>query len=232
MINLALVGNCISHSKSPQVYESLIGRISYHLLDYENVESVPPLDEIFKKYQLKGLNITSPYKGYFLNHVQMERPLWRKLNAINAVACIDSNYVGINTDYLAIKKIIYDFISDGVKSIVLLGNGVMARITLFILDEIRPRLNIEYKQYYREAHGNLGDIISGIYFGKDTMIINACSRKFVLKKKLLGEALFWDYNYGMDQHNQLLSRYIDGFSLLRLQAIYALKFMNIYNHVT
>ncbi len=217
MLKLALLGKDISHSKSQQMYEDLLGeRVSYELLDFENSDVIPRLEEILD--DLDGLSITSPYKRHFLDSVEMS-PDIESLGAVNCISKLNGSYYATNTDFLAVKEIIKErYLS---KNIVVLGDGVMARITLKVLD----RFGINYKQYSRKKDGDLNRLA---LLGDNILVVNTCSRNFVFNNKLSPKSIFWDYNYSYPAHIEYFksstTQYVDGLEMLRLQAKHALKF--------
>lgn len=222
MISLALVGKDISHSKSPQIYRELIGQeINYKIFDCPSEKDIPSLDKIFENYQ--GLSVTSPYKKFFLNQVSV-LPGFENLGAINAIRKSGKIFEAINTDYLAIGKIIQGF---KVKKVILLGDGVMSSITQKILD----KEGLEYKLFSRKQNGpiegfNLRKVFSS--GNERVLVINSCSREFIFRGILPINSIFWDFNYNLTAHQQGIPTesviYVDGIDLLKLQAKFALEF--------
>src|SRR5690606_30368973 len=105
MIKLALVGRDISHSLSPEIYRSFLGKnLEYSLLDYETADKIPPLIELMSEYH--GLSVTAPYKTHFLPSVQASE----KVIELGALNCIyrdsDNNLCAENTDYLAMAYLV------------------------------------------------------------------------------------------------------------------------------
>lgn len=221
MLKLGLVGKNISHSKSKNMYESILNeRVDYYLFDYSEEVDIPCLNEIFNK--VSGLSITSPYKTHFLKNVVMEKSI-EHLQAINCISKRSGKFFATNTDYLAVRSIIKKEYSS--KNIILLGDGVMAKVTLAAIKE----LGLSVKQYSRREDGDLNKVD---LMGPDSLVINACGRSFEFNNKLGSDSIFWDYNYSFNPHEQYFkgdSRYIDGLSLLHLQAKYALEFWEITN---
>ncbi len=222
MISLALIGKNISHSRSPEIYRELLNQeIEYRLFDCEFENQIPTLDFIFEKYQ--GLSITSPYKKYFLNKVSV-LPGFQELNAINAIRKTGSIFEAINTDYLAIQKILNDFKP---KKVILLGDGSMSSITQKILN----KMGTDFKIISRKRNGPFEGINLSKEFYSETnevLIINSCSRDFVFNGYLPENSIFWDFNYDFFPHLSFFStkkvKYIDGLGLLKLQAKFALEF--------
>jgi shikimate dehydrogenase len=222
MISLALIGKNISHSRSPQIYRELLKQeIDYKLFDCNEEKDIPSLEQIFERYQ--GLSITSPYKKYFLNQVTV-MPGFGDLNAINAIRKTGQKFEAINTDYLAIDKILDEYEKC---KVILLGDGVMSLITEKILKE----KGFEFKIFSRKKNGPIENINLIKAFSSDknrVLIINSCSRNFIFQGTLPPNSIFWDFNYDFPPHNNYIPTgsvsYVDGLGLLKLQAKYALEF--------
>jgi shikimate dehydrogenase len=218
-MKLALIGKNIAHSRSPEVYKKILGEkfVSCELLDYQDEKNIPKLTELFK--YIDGVSVTSPYKKHFLSQVELVScpPI---ISGINCIRFFKNKAEGTNTDFLAIKEIITSLkwqLAD--KEIVILGDGVMSKITELALFE----LNFPYKIYARKITKDFNQLIF-----KNALVINTCSRDYVFNGKIENKVIFWDYNYNFLPHQNTLPRiceqYIDGFSLLELQAMYAVKF--------
>ena len=231
MINLALVGKNIAHSKSPDIYKKFLGKVSYELLDYQKESFIPSLKELFNKYNLLGLNVTAPYKGHFLREVDFTSSIAERLGAINCIKKKNGNFFSDNTDYFAVKYFLEKFCKQDYKQIVLLGNGNMARITLTIVDELSRSYDISCFHYYRK---NKNSSIQKLDLKNDlpeekTLVINSCSRGFRFDGTLLKNCLFWDYNYSYLPHSNKFENYIDGYELLLIQGKYSSKFFKDSN---
>ncbi|OUR93053.1 hypothetical protein A9Q84_21350 [Halobacteriovorax marinus] len=219
MKRLGLLGANISHSKSKKMYEELLKeKVNYTLFDYETADEIPSLGEFFSN--IEGLSITAPYKKHFLNSVSMEANI-SKLGAINCIKKRGDKFYATNTDFLAVKNLIQKSFFDF--NIIILGDGSMARITKVILSEF----GLDYQQYSRKVDGDISKLdLSGIQ--KKSVIINTCARAFIFSGQLPLKCTFWDYNYAHEAHEQYFlsndQHYLDGLSLLKLQAKFALDF--------
>lgn len=220
MKKLGLLGKNIAHSKSKKMYEEILDtEVDYTLFDFEFPNDIPTLEELFEK--VDGLSITSPYKKHFLENVRMDDKV-KNLKAINCIKKFEDRFFATNTDYLAVKELIQTF---EFESIVLLGNGAMANITSTVLSE----LNLNYLHFFRSKSGDISELDLTQY--NKCLVVNSCSRSFLFKGQLSKNSTFWDYNYSnQDQKNACTnSGYVDGLSLLRLQAVHALSFWNKTN---
>jgi shikimate dehydrogenase len=225
-MRLALLGKGISHSRSPDLYRKLLGPSldSYELLDYPTAEEIPSLSELAKKFD--GLSITAPFKKHFFSQVEVFPSSVKKIGAINCLSFRQGKIIGTNTDFIAVKNILTSMADSQKPNLVLLGSGSMAAMTKLIADELQLPLT----QYSRQSEPNLSGLDLSLQHvnGKQTIIINSCSRDFVFQGKIHPEAQFWDYNYNFQPHLTTLPHrvksYIDGSELLELQAIEAVNF--------
>lgn len=225
-MKLGLLGYPITHSLSPMLYQKFLGdRLeSYEKFSFEKASEVPPLS--FFKFHIDGLSITAPYKSHFLNNVIIESDLIREIGGINTIAFTDEGNFGTNTDFLAVQKIMRRFNEEfnGI-NIILLGSGVMAKVTSLIAKDE----GIELVQYSRRTNPDFYNLdFRERNPSTQTIIINACLREFIFNFPVKGDEIFWDYNYSFKPHEDALpgifKSYIDGQEMLELQAKEAIKF--------
>lgn len=224
-MKFALIGKNIQHSKSPELYQQIIGEnVQYDLIDIEARSKLPSIQELKEKY--RGVNITSPYKIHYLKDVIFESPFEYK-DSINAICFYENKIVGTNTDAVAIELELM-----GIKKsfsdlyFVILGDGVMSKLTEKILSEKK----MKYTVLSRKKTPNFGNLDLVKYADKaaQVVIINTCSRDYVFSGLLHSSFFFWDYNYSFIPHQNTLPSqvkfYHDGQRMLELQAIAAAKF--------
>ena len=222
MHRFALVGKNIQHSKSPEIYRRLISpAITYDLLDYSNEKDIPAAKELLEKYD--GINITSPYKKHFQDQVALTDSA-KKTGAINCLRKKNGILEGDNTDYKAIVDILSAFKKQRQNlEVVILGDGVMSRVTQIALDEVL----LSYKTYSRKMTKDF-DQLNLESLPSENLIINTCAREFVFRGKIHPKSIFWDFNYAFPEHASTLpaqiSLYLDGLSMLERQAQYAVAF--------
>jgi shikimate dehydrogenase len=227
-MKFALIGKNIKHSRSPEMYEQITGQaLDYEILDIESEDKLPSIEELKSKY--RGINITSPYKTHYLKDVVFESPYEYK-DAINAICFYPNKIVGTNTDAVAIdleimglKKSFPDLF------FVILGDGVMSKLTTSILDQKKMKYEVLSRKKNGDlSHMNLSDYVKKI---DQVVVINTCSRDFVFSGVLHSSFIFWDYNYSFIPHQNTLPSqvkyYHDGQRMLELQAIAAAKFWKI-----
>lgn len=225
-MKLGLIGKSISHSLSPSIYKKILGpNISYDLLDFNSVNDLPSLNDLGKKYQ--GLNITSPFKRHYFKDVIVTDEAVAKLGAINALSFHHHGVFATNTDYIAVTILMKNYLQRFPNlSVILLGDGVMSQMTQLICQ----KLEIEFSVRTRKNAPDLEslDLTTFAKLNTQLLVINACSREFILKGKFSGKELFWDYNYNLIPHQNtlpyLVKEYQDGREMLLLQAQAAVDF--------
>ncbi len=225
-MKLALIGKNISHSLSPEVYKKFLGDklTHYNLLDYPQADDIPKAVDLLSNWD--GISITSPYKKHFLSESSLVNcPL--SIPGINCLRMRNGIVEATNTDFLALKILLTEHENEFFKKkIVILGDGVMSKITEIILQ----KLGFVYEIYSRKLTSNFSDLVF-----QNCFIINACSREFEFTSKVLENVIFWDFNYNLITHQKTLpficEKYINGYFLLETQAKCAIEFWNEPNHL-
>ena len=126
MARFGLIGNPISHSKSPSLFAA-----AYHGGDsYELIEA-PSFEESLQKFtdgDYRGINITSPYKDLIMNHVSCPDRVSSLLGSANVVIKggrrEDGTYelFSYNTDYFGVKNTVQEFIQNNPQHRCIAGN--------------------------------------------------------------------------------------------------------------
>ncbi len=225
MIKLGLLGANISHSRSKEMYESLIGdKVDYKLIDIPLGEDVPDIKNYFGDMGLMGLSITYPYKKYFLEKVTIENDLIKSLAAINCIEKRGDDFFATNTDYLAALHLLTHNYLGMYSHFILLGSGNMAQV----FETAFKKLKVDFVSFNRRKDGDLNKLdYQSIIKSKKTLIINTCSRQFEFSPRERIDCGFWDMNYSFEPHQKLEQNglvYHEGLDLLLEQAKFALKF--------
>lgn len=98
---LAVIGDPIGHSKSPQMHNPALQACG---IDAQYVRVQVPVGRVQKAFALfvkqgfLGVNITIPHKFEALDAVDVVDPLARQLGAVNTLAIRDGKMFGYNTD--------------------------------------------------------------------------------------------------------------------------------------
>lgn len=146
-----LIGKKLSHSFSKNYFtkkfenEGLKDH-AYELFELPDIDSLPDL--LDQKPQLKGLNVTIPYKEEvlpFLNHIDHAA---KGVGAVNTIKVRDRKLTGFNTDVDGFKTSLLETLpsSDTPKNALVLGTGGASKAVQFVLGQ----LNIHYKVISRK----------------------------------------------------------------------------------
>ncbi|MGL4849316.1 MAG: shikimate dehydrogenase [Clostridium sp.] len=135
-----LVGERLGHSLSPKIHEYIFTKFniegSYKLFQIPK-EDIKDLGKWMKILDIKGVNVTIPYKKEvfnFLDDVSVEA---KEIGAINTILNKDGKLIGYNTDYYGFKYMLLDKeINVEDKKAVVLGTGGASKAVLqYLLDE-------------------------------------------------------------------------------------------------
>jgi len=145
MKKFALIGNGITHSLSPALFNAAYSEkpYSYDLIDCTSIKKAM---EIFFSGNYSGANITSPFKQEIIGYCSGIDKSVKEVGAANLILNNDGILSCYNTDYLGVKDAIratgitYD-------SAVLIGAGGAARAAAYAL----KNLGIEFTVVNRTA---------------------------------------------------------------------------------
>lgn len=145
-----LIGKNISYSFSKKYFRQKFSDPLFEDCTYENfdIASIEEFPELLKKHpDLKGLNVTVPYKEAIIPYLDT---LSQKAYAIGAVNVIrftkKGNLKGYNSDWYGFKKSLEPLLQPHHQKALILGTGGAAKAVAFALD----RLGIYYAFVSRE----------------------------------------------------------------------------------
>ncbi|EAB5249213.1 MULTISPECIES: shikimate dehydrogenase [Campylobacter] len=131
---LAVIGDPISHSKSPRMHNNAIKALGldsiytrYHL------RNANCLREDFFKLGLSGANITLPFKEKALDIADVKDDFARNIGSANTLCLKEDKIYAYNTDALGFLEAIKDF--DNIKKALILGAGGTALALAYTLKQ-------------------------------------------------------------------------------------------------
>lgn len=141
MKQYGLIGHPLTHSFSKKYFTEKFDRenildCSYDLFDIENISQFP---EILKDTpNLRGLNITIPYKESILNFLTNIDEKAKAIGAVNTIKLsAEKNEIkGYNTDYYGFKKSLKPFLDINHERALILGTGGAAKTVKYVLNEL------------------------------------------------------------------------------------------------
>jgi shikimate dehydrogenase len=125
---LAVIGDPISHSKSPQMHNPALqacGIEAQYVRVQVPIGHVQEAFGLFQRQGFLGVNITIPHKFEALNAVDIIDPLARQLGAVNTLAIRDGKLLGYNTDGPGFLRSVQEAFAAEVKDlrILIIGAG-------------------------------------------------------------------------------------------------------------
>lgn len=162
MHKLGLLGKNISYSFSVAYFkkkfeDEKIDNISYENFDIESISLFPDL--IKNSTDLKGLNVTIPYKEAVIPFLDKLSKKAKEIGAVNTIKITKNNkLVGYNTDCYGFKKSIKPFLKPHHKNALILGTGGASKAIAYSL----KKLNINYHYVSR-------NIKNGVDFSYNTL---------------------------------------------------------------
>lgn len=134
-----LIGHPLTHSFSKKYFEEkfkneAINNCSYEFFDIDSIEKIKVI--IDNNENLKGLNVTIPYKEKvipFLNELSEEA---KKIGAVNTIKIENSKLIGYNTDYYGFKQSLKPFIEINHERALILGTGGASKAVFHALNDL------------------------------------------------------------------------------------------------
>ncbi|MRX65675.1 shikimate dehydrogenase family protein [Maribacter luteus] len=151
--NYGLVGKNISYSFSESYFADKFKKLglsgySYRNYDLAHIEDFKEL--VGEDKNLKGLNVTIPYKEAVIPYLDKLDKKARKVGAVNTVKFTKKGLKGYNTDIYGFKKSIKPYLKKHHKRALILGTGGASKAVAFVFKE----LGIKFKFVSRTAKKN------------------------------------------------------------------------------
>jgi shikimate dehydrogenase len=139
MRDFGLIGKKLGHSFSKKYFETKFAKESiidctYSLFELSEITEVPNL--IAANPNLKGFNITIPYKQEILPYLNQLDTSAEKVGAVNVVSMINGQLVGYNSDYYGFKKSLESWLTARVSKALILGTGGASKAVLAALNDM------------------------------------------------------------------------------------------------
>lgn len=170
----ALVGKNISYSFSRGYFTEKFLKLGLRKHEYVNFD-IQKIEEFTKKIKehkndIKGMNVTIPYKLEIFDFLDKIDKKARKIGAVNTVRITKKGkFIGYNTDVYGFKKSLTPLLKKHHEKALILGTGGASKAVAYVLD----KLNIEYK------------FVSRTPKGKDTITYADVSEKVMMSHLLL-----------------------------------------------
>ncbi len=149
-----LIGYPLSHSFSKRYFSEKFKTLGirdavYELFPLEKIADLPPL--LFRHPNLKGLNVTIPYKEKVIPYLDVLEESAANIGAVNTISFRSGKLFGYNTDVFGFETSLQNFFSKTGRTpdhALVLGTGGASKAVCWVLD----RLKINYQRISRSAH--------------------------------------------------------------------------------
>ncbi len=174
MKKYGLIGYPLSHSFSQKYFTEKFRNENIRDCVYENfsLSDIGLISSVLSnETQLKGLNVTIPYKQQVIPFLHVKNEVVEKISACNCIKIIDGKLHGYNTDVIGFEVSLKRKLQDHHKHALILGTGGAAKAVEFVMN----KLAIDYKLVSRKPSSagtiNYNDLTDAI-IQSHTLIIN------------------------------------------------------------
>ncbi len=169
MKTYGLIGRNLSHSFSYKYFQEKFFKEQLSDCQYLNFElnDISTLRKLVQKNDIKGLNITIPYKEKVIPFLDEITKQADKIGAVNTIQIKGNKLIGHNTDIFGFEQSITPLLN-GRNTAIILGNGGASKAIQFVL----IKKNINFKVFSRKLKLKFSDITEEI-IRKNEIIINA-----------------------------------------------------------
>lgn len=138
MIRYGLIGKSLKHSWSQEFFTRKFhaeGLSDHHYdpFELENIEDLPIL--LQATTDLKGLNVTIPYKQSVMPLLDAVDPIAAAVGAVNTIMIRDGRTTGYNTDIEGFRSTLLPLLNEEKPRALVLGTGGASRAVAFVLRE-------------------------------------------------------------------------------------------------
>lgn len=141
-MNFGLLGRSLSHSFSKSYFEDKFKKENLSGFTYSNfdVENLDSLFQIIEDNNIKGLNVTIPYKEKVISLLNDIDPIAKEIGAVNCIKISKENgqlfLKGFNTDYYGFGQSIKPFLEPIHQKALILGTGGASKAIYYALKNV------------------------------------------------------------------------------------------------
>lgn len=137
MAKFGLIGKDLSHSFSRTFFTQKFDKEKYkHSYQNFELDTVDQFSELISNVKdLKGLNVTIPYKEEIIPYLDKLDKEAAKIGAVNTIKFRkDGKLIGYNTDHYGFAKVLADLFPIKEKTALILGTGGASKAIKYVLD--------------------------------------------------------------------------------------------------
>lgn len=139
MVRYGLIGRHLGHSFSQRYFSDKFERAGlvdhrYDLFELETIDALPDL--LSATPELRGLNVTIPYKQAVIPFLHCLSPTAAAVGAVNTIDIRGGVLEGHNTDVEGFRATLLPLIGDTRPRALVLGSGGASRAVVYVLREL------------------------------------------------------------------------------------------------
>jgi len=138
MNRYGLLGKNISYSFSQGYFTQKFQDLGLKDHSYENfdLQKIEEVQDIIKQENIRGLNVTIPYKQEIIPFLDELDSIAEKIGAVNTVQFSGNKLKGFNTDAHGFQKSLEPYLKPHHKSALILGTGGASKAVQYVLNEL------------------------------------------------------------------------------------------------
>lgn len=173
MARFGLIGEHLGHSFSQAYFTEKFAREGltdhcYQLYELKGVEELPGL--IATTPDLRGLNVTIPYKRAVMGLLQAVDPVAAAVGAVNTIRIEEGRCTGHNTDVEGFRAMLLPMIGEQRPRALVLGSGGASRAVVYVLRELGIKFRVVSRS--RGTGDITWDLLDPALVGVCPLIIN------------------------------------------------------------
>ena len=139
MKRYGLIGRTLTHSFSKNYFTKKFAEEGLKDCEYENFElkTVDEFQPLLSKYpDIKGLNVTIPYKESVVQFLTNKNAIVEAIGACNCIFVDGNQLTGYNTDAIGFRNSLEPQLKPHHKNALILGTGGAAKAIRYVLEEL------------------------------------------------------------------------------------------------
>ncbi len=174
MSEFGLIGKHIDYSFSKSYFTKKFENKglshSYQNFDINAIDEFPKI--ITSTKNLKGLNVTIPYKEAIIPYLDQLDEIAQKIGAVNTIKLTEEKkLIGYNTDCYGFKKSIVPYLKSNHKNALILGTGGASKAIAYALKQLGIKFNYVSRTSFNKADYTY-DMLSEDIITEHQIIIN------------------------------------------------------------
>lgn len=133
-----IIGKSLVHSFSPTYFNAKFEReqLSAQYVKFE-LQEIAEVNAVLTLPNLKGLNVTIPYKQAIMPYLDAVTPAAQAIGAVNCITKSDGLWVGHNTDVIGFEKSLTPYLQAHHQRALVLGTGGAAKAVEYVLQQLQ-----------------------------------------------------------------------------------------------